>query len=361
MVVGILIIIHFIYRLTVRAKAIDFYQFTLSGLGVNELLYFRIISPEEIGYIFSAAPAKDFGGAFVSTTPSWFYLVPRGFLKITYTLFPPLPTPLYCFSLSLWFPDFIIWWDLPRSSRPGRWLLRTEGQRNHSGTNNPGGKRVNILICTCTYPILCVLHDSVDVNTCCETETRSCGHRWSFSSCVRWPLLFLTLSLLSESEPLFTVQCESFICKWNYATSACMTLASLSSYTFCNKQPSLTNNLVILECFTVYLQSEVFAHTCKIMYHICSCACVCPPEVALLYKRPDMWKKQGAKLYWLLIMPLIMTVNTWIWSLMGAPPNQAYLLYFCWDAMGKRHTFSSGLLHITLAKIVFIFEYSLCI
>lgn len=41
-----------------------------SGLGINELLYFRVISPEEIGYIFSAAPAKDFGGDFVSTLPS---------------------------------------------------------------------------------------------------------------------------------------------------------------------------------------------------------------------------------------------------------------------------------------------------
>uniref|UniRef100_I3KA78 Protease-associated domain-containing protein 1 n=4 Tax=Pseudocrenilabrinae TaxID=318546 RepID=I3KA78_ORENI len=38
----------------------------LSALGVNELLYFRVISPEEIGYLFSAAPAKDFGGTFTS-------------------------------------------------------------------------------------------------------------------------------------------------------------------------------------------------------------------------------------------------------------------------------------------------------
>uniref|UniRef100_A0A3Q2WSY7 Protease associated domain containing 1 n=1 Tax=Haplochromis burtoni TaxID=8153 RepID=A0A3Q2WSY7_HAPBU len=37
-----------------------------SALGVNELLYFRVISPEEIGYLFSAAPAKDFGGTFTS-------------------------------------------------------------------------------------------------------------------------------------------------------------------------------------------------------------------------------------------------------------------------------------------------------
>ncbi|XP_020499548.1 protease-associated domain-containing protein 1 [Labrus bergylta] len=46
-----------------------------SGLGINELLYFRVISPEEIGYIFSAAPAKDFGGAFVSSYDEIF-LVP---------------------------------------------------------------------------------------------------------------------------------------------------------------------------------------------------------------------------------------------------------------------------------------------
>ncbi|XP_056137137.1 protease-associated domain-containing protein 1-like isoform X2 [Lampris incognitus] len=39
----------------------------VSGLGVNELLYFRIISPKDIGYIFSAAPAKDFGGDFTSS------------------------------------------------------------------------------------------------------------------------------------------------------------------------------------------------------------------------------------------------------------------------------------------------------
>lgn len=44
-----------------------FLSCTSPGLAVNELLYFRVISPEEIGYIFSAAPAKDFGGVFVST------------------------------------------------------------------------------------------------------------------------------------------------------------------------------------------------------------------------------------------------------------------------------------------------------
>ncbi|KAG9334727.1 hypothetical protein JZ751_006564 [Albula glossodonta] len=39
----------------------------LQTLGVNELLYFRILRPPDIGYIFSAAPARDFGGDFVST------------------------------------------------------------------------------------------------------------------------------------------------------------------------------------------------------------------------------------------------------------------------------------------------------
>ncbi|XP_034547210.1 protease-associated domain-containing protein 1-like [Notolabrus celidotus] len=47
----------------------------MSGLRVNELLYFRVISPEEIGYIFSAAPAKDFGGHFTSSYEEIF-LVP---------------------------------------------------------------------------------------------------------------------------------------------------------------------------------------------------------------------------------------------------------------------------------------------
>ncbi|XP_034026629.1 protease-associated domain-containing protein 1-like [Thalassophryne amazonica] len=46
-----------------------------TGLGINELLYFRVISPEDIGYIFSAAPAKDFGGSFTSTYEEIF-LVP---------------------------------------------------------------------------------------------------------------------------------------------------------------------------------------------------------------------------------------------------------------------------------------------
>ncbi|CAJ1069260.1 protease-associated domain-containing protein 1-like [Xyrichtys novacula] len=47
----------------------------VSGIRVNELLYFRVISPEEIGYIFSAAPAKDFGGHFTSYYDE-IYLVP---------------------------------------------------------------------------------------------------------------------------------------------------------------------------------------------------------------------------------------------------------------------------------------------
>ncbi|XP_028313802.1 protease-associated domain-containing protein 1-like [Gouania willdenowi] len=47
----------------------------LTGLRINELLYFRVISPEEISYIFSAAPAKDFGGVFTSSYEEIF-LVP---------------------------------------------------------------------------------------------------------------------------------------------------------------------------------------------------------------------------------------------------------------------------------------------
>lgn len=47
----------------------------VSGLGVNELLYFRVISPEDVAYIFSAAPAKDFGGDFESSYEE-IYLVP---------------------------------------------------------------------------------------------------------------------------------------------------------------------------------------------------------------------------------------------------------------------------------------------
>ncbi|MGH0187435.1 UNVERIFIED_CONTAM: hypothetical protein FKN15_025244 [Acipenser sinensis] len=35
-----------------------------AGLGVNDFLYFRVLSPEDIGYIFTAAPAQDFGGVF---------------------------------------------------------------------------------------------------------------------------------------------------------------------------------------------------------------------------------------------------------------------------------------------------------
>ncbi|KAM9858871.1 protease-associated domain-containing protein 1-like [Aulostomus maculatus] len=66
----------------VRKTALLLYQWWVfmllccpSGFGVNELLYFRVIHPEEIGYIFSAAPAKDFGGDFTSTYDEIF-LVP---------------------------------------------------------------------------------------------------------------------------------------------------------------------------------------------------------------------------------------------------------------------------------------------
>ena len=59
------------------------------GLGVNELLYFRVISPEDIGYIFSAAPAKDFGGDFVSVRK-----------QPSQQVFLDLPSSLYL-SLSL--------------------------------------------------------------------------------------------------------------------------------------------------------------------------------------------------------------------------------------------------------------------
>ncbi|KAM9391716.1 protease-associated domain-containing protein 1-like [Pholidichthys leucotaenia] len=47
----------------------------MSGVEVNKLLYFRVISPEDIGYLFSAAPAKDFGGDFTSSYDQIF-LVP---------------------------------------------------------------------------------------------------------------------------------------------------------------------------------------------------------------------------------------------------------------------------------------------
>ena len=50
-----------------KSYCVSVYFWSPLGLGINELLYFRVISPEEIGYIFSAAPAKDFGGDFVST------------------------------------------------------------------------------------------------------------------------------------------------------------------------------------------------------------------------------------------------------------------------------------------------------
>ncbi|KAK2837864.1 hypothetical protein Q5P01_015076 [Channa striata] len=66
----------------VRTAALVLYLWTVfvqfsrtSGLGINELLYFRVISPDDIRYIFSAAPAKDFGGQFTSSYDEIF-LVP---------------------------------------------------------------------------------------------------------------------------------------------------------------------------------------------------------------------------------------------------------------------------------------------
>ncbi|XP_075704763.1 protease-associated domain-containing protein 1 isoform X2 [Rhinoderma darwinii] len=36
------------------------------GLRIQDYLYFQVLSPGDIRYIFTATPAKDFGGAFVS-------------------------------------------------------------------------------------------------------------------------------------------------------------------------------------------------------------------------------------------------------------------------------------------------------
>ncbi|NXD83112.1 PADC1 protein, partial [Halcyon senegalensis] len=36
------------------------------GLRIHEYLYFQVLSPGDIRYIFTATPAKDFGGVFVS-------------------------------------------------------------------------------------------------------------------------------------------------------------------------------------------------------------------------------------------------------------------------------------------------------
>lgn len=34
----------------------------------NDLLYFEVLRPKNISYIYKVRPAKDFGGKFVSTT-----------------------------------------------------------------------------------------------------------------------------------------------------------------------------------------------------------------------------------------------------------------------------------------------------
>lgn len=36
------------------------------GLRIHDYLYFQVLSPGDIRYIFTATPAKDFGGIFVS-------------------------------------------------------------------------------------------------------------------------------------------------------------------------------------------------------------------------------------------------------------------------------------------------------
>ncbi|KAJ8380872.1 hypothetical protein SKAU_G00016500 [Synaphobranchus kaupii] len=61
--------------LFVAGVAIFLQLHRISALGVNELLYFRILSPPDIGYIFSAAPARDFGSDFTSSYDEIF-LVP---------------------------------------------------------------------------------------------------------------------------------------------------------------------------------------------------------------------------------------------------------------------------------------------
>lgn len=38
-----------------------------SGLRIHDYLYFQVLSPGDIRYIFTATPAKDFGGIFVSS------------------------------------------------------------------------------------------------------------------------------------------------------------------------------------------------------------------------------------------------------------------------------------------------------
>ncbi|NXY39094.1 PADC1 protein, partial [Pomatorhinus ruficollis] len=45
------------------------------GLRIHEYLYFQVLSPGDIRYIFTATPAKDFGGVF-NTRYEQIHLVP---------------------------------------------------------------------------------------------------------------------------------------------------------------------------------------------------------------------------------------------------------------------------------------------
>ncbi|NXW69117.1 PADC1 protein, partial [Hirundo rustica] len=45
------------------------------GLRIHEYLYFQVLSPGDIRYIFTATPAKDFGGVF-NTRYDQIHLVP---------------------------------------------------------------------------------------------------------------------------------------------------------------------------------------------------------------------------------------------------------------------------------------------
>uniref|UniRef100_A0A8C9LEI7 Uncharacterized protein n=1 Tax=Pavo cristatus TaxID=9049 RepID=A0A8C9LEI7_PAVCR len=46
-----------------------------AGLRIHEYLYFQVLSPGDIRYIFTATPAKDFGGVF-NTRYDQIHLVP---------------------------------------------------------------------------------------------------------------------------------------------------------------------------------------------------------------------------------------------------------------------------------------------
>ena len=67
---------------------------------MNELLYFRVISPEEISYIFSAAPAKDFGGHFVSSLPPFEHSPPHTVSQASAKPAHPLSNHIIVFSFS---------------------------------------------------------------------------------------------------------------------------------------------------------------------------------------------------------------------------------------------------------------------